>query len=273
MRKNMLFLYTVLLVAIFGLAGVVAYVVRDRSFDACTDIAKRNSTKNAKPGIKIAIIGDSWVTERKLDAAVADGLSAAGIKAEIVSSGQPGAVSRDIYRNLTSEKATLYSCRHFLKDGGIDYIVVLAGANDTVEHIGSDYYAHHTLCIIRGIQARGIYPIVVEIPEYGIEITPPKSFQNYAKRLIYRVLYDGGRHDVIQAYRNALLAGLTPDMKQNLTIIEYAPLSINYADTLDLYENPNHLNEKGYRKLGHMIAEAVARTHQNRQMTNTLVHH
>lgn len=271
MRKNMLFLYIILLVAVLGLATVVAYVIHDRSFDACIDIVKRNKPENVKTRIKIAIIGDSWVTDRKLDAAVADGLSVAGIPADVVSSGQPGAVSRDVYRNLTSETATPYSSRHFLMDGGIDYMVVLAGANDTVEHIGRDYYVHHMLCIIRTIQAGGIYPVILEIPEYGIEITPPKSFQNFAKRLVYRVLYDGGRHDVIQAYRDAFFGHLTPDMKRNLTIVEYAPLSTNYEDTLELYENPNHLNEKGYLKLGRMIAEAVAGAHHSRQQPNTTV--
>ena len=256
-----IFLGLISLIFILGLTAVIAFVVYDRSFDSCTDITQIATQKRLKASIKIAVIGDSWVTDKKLDQAISDTMLKNGTKAEVVSSGQPGAVSRQVYRNLTSDESTPYSCKRFLRDKQIDFIVVVAGINDTVEHIGHNYYAHHMLCIIKTIQAKGIYPIVVEIPEYGIAITPPKSFQNYAKRFVYRMLFDKGKHDVILDYRKAPLAGLTPDIRNNMTIVEYAPLSCNYNDTLDLYENPNHLNEKGYHKLGQTIAETIIKAH------------
>ena len=48
----------------------------------------------------------------------------------------------------------------------------------------------HMQNIIKTIQMRGIHPVILEIPEYGIEITPSKSFLNFSKRLVYRYLHD-----------------------------------------------------------------------------------
>ena len=159
---------------------------------------KRIDLKIMDGKVKIGIVGDSWVADNKLDQAVLDAMSASGVQAEVVSSGEPGAVSRQIYRNLISESTNPYYAGYILMDKDIDYLVVVAGINDTVEHMGSKFYAHHMRNIIKTIQMRGIHPVILEIPEYGIEITPSKSFLNYAKRLVYRYLHDKGDHDVIK---------------------------------------------------------------------------
>lgn len=264
MRDHMLFLFVILLIAMLGVVFVLTYIAGDRSFDTCANIAKRDAPKNWATKVKIGIIGDSWVADQKLDQAVLGTMLVSGIQAEVVSSGQPGAVSRQIYRNLTSEDISPFSSRYLLMDEDIDYLVVVAGINDTVEHIGRDYYAHHMLCIIKAAQTRGMHPIIVEIPEYGIEITPSKSFLNYAKRLIYRIAYDGNDHRVITAYREALRAGLTPEMMKDMSIVALSTLNKNYPESTELYENPNHLSKEGYQKLGQMISETIIKSHKNR---------
>jgi len=264
MRSFMFLLFVISLVAMFGVVCVAKFIAKDRSFDTCANIAKRDATENWATKVKIGIIGDSWVTDQKLDKAVLNAMLVSGIQAEVVSSGQPGAVSRQVYRNLTSEDINPYSARHILMDGDIDYLVVVVGINDTVEHIGRDFYAHHMLCIIKAIQLRGIHPVILEIPEYGIEITPPKSYLNYAKRLIYRFVYDGGNHDVISAYREALSAGLSSEIMKDMSIVAFSTLTRNYHDSLDLYENPNHLSKKGYQKLGQLISETIVESYNNR---------
>jgi len=266
MRIHTVLLFGISLFTILGLVFISLYIARDRALDACINVAKRDRPEDWAAKVKIGIIGDSWVTDQKLDQSVSGAMSASGIQAEVVSSGQPGAVTRQVYRNLTSEKISPYSSRHILMDEDIDYLVVVAGINDAVEHIGRNFYAHHVLCIIKAIQNRGIHPIILEIPEYGIEITPPKSFLNYAKRLIYRLAFDGNNHDVIIAYREALRAGLTPEIIKEFSIIPFSSLATNYSESVNLFENPNHLNKDGYQKLGQMISETIIEAHNKRLM-------
>ncbi len=207
--------------------------------------------------VKIGIVGDSWVAGKKLDQSVLDAMSASGVQAEVVSSGEPGAVSRQIYRNLISESTDPYSAGYILMDKDIDYLVVVAGINDTVEHMGSEFYATHMQNIIKTIQMRGIHPVILAIPEYGIEITPSKSFLNFAKRLVYRYLHDQGNHDVINRYKDALISHLSPEIMKDISIVDFSQLVESYHESLDLYENPNHLNKKGYQKLGQIISRTI----------------
>jgi lysophospholipase L1-like esterase len=149
-------------------------------------------------------------------------------------------------------------------DEDVDYLVVVAGVNDTAGHIGRDFYAHHILCIIKAAQARGIHPVIVEVPEYGIEDIPAWDFLRYAKRLIYRAVYDGMERDVIMAYREALRQSLTPAMLEDMSIVYFSSLIKDYSEHMELYANPSHLNREGYQKLGHMIAENIIDSHNNR---------
>lgn len=250
-------LYFVLLLAVLGVVFITAFVVDERSFDVCTNTEQRGMPKERSSRLKIGIIGDSWVVDQQLDQAVLDGMLDAGIQAEVVSSGQPGATSRQIYRNLTSDNMTPYSGRHLLQDENLDYLVVVAGVNDTVEHIGREFYAHHMLCIIKAILNRGIHPVILEVPEYGIEETPSKSFQNYMKRLVYRMLFDKNEKDVIIAYRDALRMAIPPALMEKISVVEFSPLTQNYSGSKEYFSNPNHLSKDGSRKLGQMIAKAI----------------
>ena len=259
------YLLTFVLVILLGsVLGIILYIAMDRSFDDCIETTNKCKSKQFSKKIKVGIIGDSWVTDNKLEQAILSEMSLSGINAAVVSSGQPGAVTRQVFRNLTAENITKYSSRHFLMDDEINYIVVVAGTNDTVEHIGHDFYAHHMLCIIKAIQSRGIYPIILEIPEYGIDITPPKSFQNYAKRLVYRILFDNSVHNVITSYRQALVKSVNPEMMNSMSIVSTSSFIRSYSESKELFDNPNHLNDEGYLKLGNLISRTIVQVHNKR---------
>ena len=51
----------------------------------------------------------------------------------------------------------------------------MCGVNDVITHSGAKYYAHHVECLIRHSRARGIQPIVVEIPAFGARDTSPEG--------------------------------------------------------------------------------------------------
>ena len=106
MRSSM-FLFSILsLAVILGFASMAVFIIRDRSFDDYDTVPKRKHPKIMDGKVKIGIVGDSWVADNKLDQSVLDAMSASGVQAEVVSSGEPGAVSRQIYRNLISESTS-----------------------------------------------------------------------------------------------------------------------------------------------------------------------
>jgi hypothetical protein len=265
LTRRRLLLGTSLIAMLLCITSVVTYIARDRSFDAYANIPQRSTPEDRwAANVKIGIIGDSWVSGQKLDQAVLDAMSSSGIHAEVVSSGHPGAKSRQVYRDLISKESTPFSSRHILMDEDVDYLIVVAGVNDTAGHIGRDFYAHHMLCIIKAAQARGIHPVIVEVPEYGIEDTPAVGFLSYVKRLIYRAIYDGMEHDVILAYREALSQSLTPAMLEDMSIVSFSSLVKDYSEHMELYANPSHLTREGNQKLGYMIAENIINSHNDR---------
>ena len=247
---------------LFG--SLIIYIVRDRSFDAPANLPQHSTPDDWDTSIKIGIIGDSWVHGQTLDQAILDSLSTLEISVEIVSSGHPGAKSRQIYRNLLLDKTERYSSRKLIMDESLDYLVVIAGVNDTTVHMGKNYYAHHMLSIIRTVQLRGIHPIIVEIPEYGIEDLPYFGFLRFIKHLIYRTIFDGMKYDIISDYREALRSQIPASMKDNVTLVSFDPFIHDYTEQKQLYANPMHLNREGLQQFGNYLAGEILKTHNNR---------
>lgn len=256
---------TVLWIAIVGLIGIgfcAIYIKRDRSFDLLPIIPARTTPNDWAEHIKIGVIGDSWVAGQKLDHAIQETMVASGIPAEVVSSGHPGANSRQIYRNLlNNDQSDPHSSNALLMDEDIDFLVVVAGVNDTVVHIGAEFYAHHMFCIIQTALDRGIKPIVVEVPEYGIEETPAVTLLSWARRTIYLWLFDYGKVDVIQEYRKKLRDTIPPAIANKVVFVAFSSIADNYHNTKNLYANPSHLNRDGNEKLGRLIANRIQDTH------------
>lgn len=143
-----------------------------------------------------------------------------------------------------------------LADADVDFIVVIAGVNDTAGHIGKDFYVHHMLNIITAINASNKYPIVVEVPEFGIE--EKEAFLSTLKHGLYRYLFDGGKIDVISDYRNAL-KGVLSNTQLKYSLIPFDGVSSDYSSNTDIYSNAFHLNTKGNELFGAVIGESIVR--------------
>ena len=256
------------IIAFLGIALCTIYIQLDRSFDNPVSIPVRATPNDWYQHIKIGVVGDSWVAGHKLDQAIEQTMKNSGIDAEVVSSGHPGAKSRLIYRDLTNSEQSEHSSNHILMDEDVDYLVVVAGVNDTAGHIGAEFYAHHIFRIIQAALDRGIKPIIVEVPEYGIEETPTVSFLSWGKRLIYLWLFDHGNVDVIQEYRKALFGKIPSTMTGKVVFVDFSSITDDYINSKDLFANPSHLNNGGWKKLGELIAESIIKSHNKSIQTD-----
>lgn len=243
-----------------ALRALVVYIAEQRKFDPFCDVQKWIPGQDTQ--FKIGIIGDSWVAGKKLDKPVQEALSKRGIEAVIISFGNPSANSRQVYRDLFLRRWTR---QHILMDDEIDYLVVVAGVNDTAGHISKDFYAHHMMAIAKAAIDRSISPILIEVPEYGIEQTPAASVASWAKRLLFRILYDRGKVNVIEDYRRQLRSSIaaSPDGNKT-TVLDFSAVATDYTAQKNLYANPSHLNDKGNKLLGELIAAKIEHLHRQR---------
>ncbi|MEQ1906693.1 MAG: hypothetical protein ABL888_21080, partial [Pirellulaceae bacterium] len=256
--------WSFLFVGVVLTLAMIVYIVRDRRFDPETRLPVRTPVENWYEQVRVGVVGDCWVTQQKLDGAIAQGLLAEGIHAEVKSSGRPGSKSRQVYRDLLAEVGTPFSSRHLLTDLDIDYLVVIVGVNDTAGHFGSDFYVHHLKQIIDLTLSQGIHPVIVEIPEYSIEDTPARGPLSFSKRRIYRMLFDGNQNNVIDSYRQALDRGLSASIAAQISIVRFGELTDDYDQSRDLYSNHAHLSKEGMRQFGALIARSIGRAHRAR---------
>lgn len=238
---------------------LIAYIMKERHMDA-PQITQQDQQKppslNQSSNIKIGIIGDSWVSGKKLDQSISDELKSSGINAEIISFGHPGAKSKQIYEDLISDSTAPYSSNSLLLDNDIQYIVVIAGVNDSACHIGKDFYTCYMTNIVSEINSHAKFPVIVELPEFGIK-DQKEGFLSASKHFIFKELFDNGKTDVIADYRNALKAELNK-CQLNYTIIPFEPVISDYSSNIDLYANPSHLSKEGCYKLGSYIGQSIA---------------
>ena len=257
LRRLCVIIACVTLVSLFILA---AYVFSQHSFQAYATIPTRQRPSNWSSHVKIGIIGDSWVEGKKLEVSVQQLLAAKGLNTEIVSMGHSGVKSRQLYRDLLAEPTTPYSSHSLLMDDDLDYLVIVAGVNDTASYIGKDFYAHHMLGIIKAAQDRGVETLCIEVPDYGIESLPFKDVLSWGKHLLFRYLYDGGKVNVIADYRRELLTRLAT-LSKPVTVISFNPNIWHYELKSNLYVNPSHLNQEGCDELSSLIADELSALH------------
>lgn len=211
------------------------YILNERHMDELQTF----NPKTVPTSEKVGLIGDSWVDNQKLDKYIKE---SSGF--EVVSYGFSGAKSRSIYRQLISGSAN-----NLLTDESIGQIIIIAGVNDSSGHIGSDFYVHHIINIVSVINQYSKTPIILELPEYGIE-SPFKSLTSRAKATLFRFLFDKGEIDVIPQYRSALKSALD-ESGMHYRLIPF-PID-DYSQNVDLYKNPWHLSDEGNKILGEYI--------------------
>lgn len=204
--------------------------------------------------LTVGIIGDSWVAGKKLDSLLHKDLLINGFHNRILSSGQPGAKSKLIYKNLFKENREITSSK-FIVEKSPDYCIVIAGVNDAISQIGSNYYSHHMCQIVKMLLNYNIKPIIVTCPEFGIKETiDDMGILKKSRNVIAAYINNKGEIDNINAYRKNLSEVLESENLIDSTIlIDFDKVCTDYKHCSELYLNSSHLSEKGNIKLTHLI--------------------
>ncbi|MCK9607043.1 MAG: SGNH/GDSL hydrolase family protein [Methylomonas sp.] len=260
-KKRLNFISLVLFIAlVFSIIWFVNFWLKSREFSTEYQVSTRyfSNVRNSN-NIKVALIGDSWVAEKKLDDFLALHLSKRGWNTEIISFGQKGARSKFIYQNLFKSNSQINSSYDVLFGDPINICVVIAGVNDSSSYIGADFYAYHVALIVKSLRKRGIFPFILEVPEFGIEEAESKNPIGYIRRRLMRIAYHSGKVDVINDYRLALETTLHEKFKKDeYVIIRFNNVSTDYKSTKNLFNSDLiHLSEEGRNLLALTIANAI----------------
>jgi hypothetical protein len=245
--------------ALAVLAGLAfaAFWIQVRSFADEATIELRERPRLVGSTARVALLGDSWATE-ELAKLVREEIQQRGWQVELVRARHPGARSRVVYEDLLRPADEPYSSQALLLGEPVHAAVVIVGVNDSSAYIGSDFYTHHVGLIVRALQQRGVFPFVLELPEFGIEVVESRNPIGYTRRHLMRQVYEGGERDVIPAYRQALRTALQPALEADeLRLIPFDAVSNDYQANLSLYKDAAHLNDAGNRRLAAQIAESV----------------
>ena len=211
--------------------------------------------------IGIAMVGDSWISGSKLDVPLQEALANVGLPdVRVKGIGQGGATSRVILQNLVSEDpSNAFSSRSVIEAGDYEYCLVIAGVNDSATHLGADFYAHHMTEIVSLLVARGVTPLILELPEYGIEaVRAERRGLSLFKDWALSALFDQGEVDVVGKYRSAMIRSLEgAGLMEQIEFIRFDPVVADYHESVDLYKDPVHLNAQGNERLTAHLASFV----------------
>ena len=215
----------------------------------------------AEPQLSVSMIGDSWISNSKMDDPMRQALVDSGLAhVSVKGIGEGGATSRRIFRNLISEGGA-FSSASTLSDPAVEYCIVIAGVNDSAQHLGPEFYSHHVTEIARVLVAHGVRPLIVELPEYGIEaVHASRGALGWTKDKLFSLLFDAGEIDVVKKYRAHLRERLADaGLADQVQLVAFAPVVEDYDGAQGLYADPAHLNELGRARLARHLVEVLAR--------------
>jgi lysophospholipase L1-like esterase len=221
------------------------------------------SISTAKDSVlTIGIIGDSWVEKEKLDSLVHLFLTNTNIKSNVLAAGHSEARTKFIYQNLYKEKSEHHSSR-FIIESRPDYCIVIAGVNDASGQLGPKYYSYHIRQIIKTLLHYKIKPLIVSLPEFGIEETPANL--NKIQKLLWKfrnktfaLFNNNGEIDNIKTYRNHLTKRLIAEnLKDSVVIIDFDKVCADFYKCSLLYADRGHLSIIGKTSLCHLIADEL----------------
>lgn len=186
-------------------------------------------------GLTIGIIGDSWVSKGKLEAPLKEALESKGIKADVISWGHGGFKSKQIYNSLFDEA-------RFVIESCPDYVIVIAGVNDSLSMLGEGYYVSNLQEIVAFLKHYGITPVVLELPAFDL-IEGQDAANPLGRLRTLGMAWINGTYDRdnIDGYRKAL------EGKLDAIVVDFDSVATAY--TPDLYKDFTHLNGKGNRKM------------------------
>lgn len=212
--------------------------------------------------LKIAFIGDSWADyHRDYDKDLESRLTQKNRPAQIVSQGNVGAKSKEIYERLFTTTKPLLEWHP-------DYCVISAGINDAVAKMGKDYYVHHYMLIIRQLLDMGIIPVVLEMPEVNYHAIASRESSTMRIRHILSSLITDSELYGFESYKNALAFAIKEANIQNRVVYISSDLwnSNGFRDERGLYmSDETHLNVRGYESLDSCITIEILKDIRKKQ--------
>ena len=234
---------------VLGLFVVIVFAFKERTC-LISPIKSTITTSSVQDSIlNIIFIGDSWAEKAKeyhmpykLDSI----LYSNNIISKTKALGEHGATSRDIYFNL-------YSVNDIFNPKP-DIAIISCGVNDSHGQYGSEFYAHHTVLLLKALLDLNIKPVLIELPNY--EISEQYNYYPYYKRFAYKTLsyFTDCSWNInnITRYRkslNQMILQQNMDEQISLLSIDSFP-SMYYCDHM-------HLNSLGYSRLSEIIAKEI----------------
>jgi hypothetical protein len=237
-------------ILVFLATASLIYIGIERGFDPVYELTYTPNKSLKSDPIMIGVFGDSWVAGEKLDAILTAKLSEQGLRCKVLSSGHPGANSRQVYRNLIRNQCEM------IRTSNLRYLVLVAGVNDTAGHYGKDFYSHHMMAMITVARSHGITPVLVEAPPYSIDRVQRKGLLSAIKASAFRYLFDAGSHNPISSYRKALSEKMRASSSERIVYVPTEALLESGTNML-IYANASHLNSEGNKRLAEGIGEAI----------------
>lgn len=242
MKRNikLIILSSILLIITFAIATSL-FILNDRQFMEKSELEYSINLYDSNNS-SVAVIGDSWVADNKLDEHIEKHVENINVK----SIGFSGFRTQMILDKFDDSKVL-----NILNDKSIEKVIIIAGVNDSAGYYGSNYYSQHIIEMVKIINEFEKTAVLVELPEYGIEESRPLI--SSLKSGTYRYLFDKGNVDIIQEYRDTLTSRLSLT-ELDYEIMPFDSVATDYHDSLHLYKNFSHLNESGNELLGKEIA-------------------
>lgn len=214
-------------------------------------------TNNHTDTIKIGYIGDSWAElHMKHPCQIAEAIKNTINRPVIMESfGISGFTSKEIYNSFFDN----VNFKVFLEEG-FDYCVISAGINDTNQKRSPLYYTNSMDCIIQFMLSNKIHPIIIEIPDYDIDkaYEIQKKYKMFLRDIyMYITGYPKNCKDIFRKSLSDLIE--KKGYGNKVSIIRYKSWNNNYRkDISTLYQDDGvHLNNTGYNKLDHQIAQTI----------------
>lgn len=210
--------------------------------------------KHSDDTLRVAFIGDSWAAyHASSDTLLQSLLSGDRRPASVTSLGNVGAKSKEIYQRFFTTSLPLLMQQP-------DYCVLSAGINDAVAKMGSGYYVHHYLLMIRLLLQAGIKPVVLEMPEVNYRAIAER--EGWLMRIHHRIsaLMTGSEMYSFDAYRRDLWHALVENgLQDSVSFVKADAWNPDgYRDGRCLYRaDETHLNALGYQKLDSCIASIL----------------
>ena len=252
-------IYYILLIFVLFLGAGVFYIYKKKSYAERREYYPVQDNSKKDSILKIGIIGDSWVGRTDLDKKMQKFFSEKGIEAEFIALSHPGASSKEIYEDMFREKNEEFSLK-FVIESKPDYCIIIAGVNDVARHIGKKNYADHMVLIINTLQHYKIKPIVVEVPNFGVEDAQKYKniFSKYTNIVSEAINGDEVNDNNVSTYRETFNKELREnDLLDKITLFDSDKINKDYKNNKNLFTDPLHLNEQGYEVFIKALSEDI----------------